>query len=172
MPAVSLPDILDLRKLVNQRKTINGCIDLCQLPRLADYASDAERQVDVSLRFFCDEENRYRIQGTADTQLVMTCQRCLGPLEEHVTANIDLVLVWSEDQAKQLSLEQEAWISDGEPIKTATLLEEEIILALPLVATHEDCEPPATNQTPPVETPKAQQDNPFSVLAKLKKRQE
>ncbi len=163
-----LPRYLDLRKLTDVGGEVDGFIAIDQLPRLAEFAEPG-KQVTTALHFWRDEQQRRRITGEVLAPVVMTCQRCLEPVTQQVEVEVNLAVVWSEDDAKQLPHGLEAWITDGEPIETASLLEEEILLALPIVALHDHCQPPADlsdDDTAADETPK---DNPFSVLAKLKK---
>lgn len=167
-----MPRLLDLRKLTEHGGEVSGVIDLDQLPRLADFAGDAGQKVEALLRFFRDEEDRRRIEGEVNTCLQLTCQRCLAPVASEIHTQVRLVVVWGEDEIRQLPEELEPWLAGDEPCTTASLLEEEILLALPLVALHDNCRAPMQPQTPAAIVEPAQRENPFSVLAELKKRQD
>lgn len=166
-----MPRLLDLRKLTEHGGEVSGVINQDLLPRLAEFAGEGER-VEALLRFFRDEEGRRRIEGDVSTCLQLTCQRCLEPVASPIHTQVRLVVVWSEDEVRQLPEELEPWLAGDEPCETAALLEEEILLALPLVALHEDCRAPAQAKKAPALVEPAPRDNPFSVLAELKKRQD
>ena len=54
----------------------------------------------------------------------------------------------------------------------ADALEDELILSLPLVASHDDCEPYAAANDDDAEAATPARENPFQVLASLKGRTE
>lgn len=167
-----MPRFLDLRKLTEHWAEVNGVIDLKQLPRLAEFAGVEPQQVEASLCFFRDEEGRRCIKGDVSTRLHLTCQRCLTPVASDIHTQVRLVVVWSEDEVKQLPEALEPWLASDELCATASLLEEELLLALPLVALHEDCRAPMQTKAPPLPVEPVTRENPFSVLAELKKRQD
>lgn len=168
-----MPRFLDFRKLRNQGGEVSGSMNLDQLPRLAEFCGDGEAPVEAALRFMRDDEGRLLIEGSVAASLQLTCQRCLQPLSRDVVGDVKLIVVYSEEQAKQLPTGWEPWFAESEQSDTAELLTEEILLAMPLVALHDDCRTPVDAAEPAFSgEPKADKENPFSVLAKLKKRQD
>lgn len=128
--------------------------------------------VKASLRGFRDDSGHHRIEGSVEARLYLTCQRCLQPVAADICAHVDLVLVWSQEAARELPEELDPWLVDEGQTDVAPLLEEEILLALPLVALHASCQPPANPAQGEGVDERNQQENPFSVLAELKKRQD
>lgn len=176
MSADALPRYIDVRKLTQQQGQVKGVTALSNLPRLAEFASDkTEQPVEVLLDFFRDEEGRQCIRGQVSAQLVVTCQRCLKPMVQVVASNIDLVIVRSDDENRSLSSEQDGWQVSDDQIELATLLEDEILLAMPIVALHDDCQPQVVRDAPIVDVASSSANErkvtPFSVLAELKKHQ-
>ena len=95
-------------------------------------------------------------------------------LDRHLP-DVDLVLVWSEDQAKALPADLDPLLVTEERLSLAELLEEELLLALPLVALHDECPRPASTGSEPEpegdpDDTQTNPDNPFAVLARLKGR--
>ncbi|MFZ9494704.1 MAG: YceD family protein [Burkholderiaceae bacterium] len=101
-----------------------------------------------------------------------TCQRCLHPVALQVQAERDFLFAPSEERAAAWDAERD----DADVlVLTSTLnlvelVEDELLLALPLVPRHEACpepwlQPPAAADAEPDPEEKP---NPFAVLAQLK----
>ncbi len=164
-----LPTSIKPLKLARQEGRLTGYMPLKQLPLLAaDCVSDEGRvEADIQLRM---EGARAEIHGTARTTVLLTCQRCLeaAPIELNVT--IALGVVSSEERASELPESLEPFMLEEEEVATARLLEQELILALPIVAYHSDCEPfPYDSKQQQVEgSGEETKPNPFAVLEQLK----
>lgn len=169
-----LPHYVEPRKLADQGGLISGQTTVSALPRLSEFEHSQSQPVQVALTFERDADEGQRIvHGTVSTELVMTCQRCLEPVSCVVTAQVHLALVWSEDEIQVLPERYDPWLVTEEKMPLATLLEEELLLALPLVATHEQCPTRLPEGAEPEggasdETSAEKADNPFAVLASLK----
>jgi uncharacterized protein len=166
-----LPPYLDVRKLADQGATIEGQTTVASLPRLSEFEDSQDEIVDVALVFARDKEDGARtISGSVSTKLTFPCQRCLEPVTCDVEASVNLEMIWSEGQERSLPESREAFLVTEEKMPLASILEEELLLALPLVALHETCPEPLPvpdEPEPAVET--GEKDNPFAVLAELKK---
>ena len=179
MSDTPLPVYVDARKAFGLDASLQGTISLDKLPRVAACSVDQQGgQGEVSARFSftIDSAGRRRIRGSAATRLMLTCQRCLEPVATDLEEDFDLVLVDSEDAARLLDKEFEPWISEDNRIVLADLLDEQLLLAMPIVSAHEgdSCgQPPIMSSPEPegeLQAGQAQQDrpNPFAVLADLK----
>ena len=162
-----LPQFLDPRKYADQGRVVEGQLTVGDLPRLQDYRESLDQPVAISLAFGRDEEGHRRIEGEVSTKLVLPCQRCLEPVTCDVQATINVALVWNEDQAKALPERLDPWLIDDEPMVLTDLLEEELLLAMPLVALHDPC-PTALPHDSGEPEKQENADNPFAVLAQLK----
>lgn len=167
-----LPRSLDPRRLADQGGEIRGRTTVGELPRLREFRESLDEPVEVDLAFSRDGEGHRRIEGSISTTLVMRCQRCLEPVACDIHARVSLGMAWGEDQMKALPSGLDPYMVTAEKMPLAELVEEEVLLALPLVAIHEQCpnalvEKNATDETDTGERDEA--DNPFAVLAKLKK---
>jgi uncharacterized protein len=106
------------------------------------------------------------LSAMADLSLV--CQRCLQPSLTHVHVARSFIFVPGEDAAAALDEDSEDDVLALSPaLDVVGLLEDELLLALPLVPRHEQCpEPllvPDSDAVGDIETP-----HPFAVLAGLK----
>lgn len=150
---------------------IQGKWPLNQLKRLSEALVDNEGEVEVSLRFDKAGHIPY-IKGHVAASLQLTCQRCLQPLVYPVDHDFKLGLVFNEDQIERLPDEFEPYLVEDEDNYLADLLEDELLLALPIVAMHEyDCaEYSSTDseQAGEVDTQDVK-ENPFAALKDLLK---
>ncbi len=107
-----------------------------------------------------------RLSGVISGELWQTCQRCLQPLAWEFRLEADAVLLPPEGTPAGMS-EDDDFVeleADG-LLRPAAWIEEEILLAWPLVPRHADCEPAAA----PEFTEGERGENPFAVLEQLKK---
>jgi uncharacterized protein len=170
MSASPLPRIIEPLKLVEQRVDLQGVIELSQLRRLQGITLEQTGQVEIFLRFGKDEQGIRTIVGTVAADLLMECQRCLQPVAIHVQSDVNLGIVSSEEAAKNLPSHYEALQLDGQHIELNSIIEDELIIGLPLVSAHPATECSIDQQYSAKPSGKEQAaPNPFAVLAELKK---
>lgn len=159
--------VIDSLEFARRQGTWSGSLQLGTLPRLVEMLHDASG----SLEFEVSGETAggelclaVKLGGT----LPLTCQRCLGVLFFALDVRSRIVLVepgapWPDDgQAGGLEDEACDAIEASRELDLFPLLEEEILLALPLAPRHEHCELPIAG-TPSKEA------SPFAQLARLKR---
>ena len=107
---------------------------------------------------------------TVDTSLPLTCQRCLGPVNIAVVLNQSFRFVGSEEAAEAQDEEsEEDVLALSQDFSLSDLIEDEVLMALPVVPRHEAC-PVGLKLVvvdPGFEAASAEKRNPFAVLAKL-----
>ncbi len=170
-----LPELIDPFRLAEQRVLLDGELAFAAMPRLAAALADAEGGVQVHCEFGVDEQHArfVRIEVRGDLQL--QCQRCMGLVAYPVQLTVALAIVGSEAAAERLLGDYEPLIVREERIPLAELIEDELLLALPVVARHADeqqCAPGdwvAGAPEDPGEEP-APRKNPFAVLGELKRK--
>ena len=172
MPSQMLPQSVDALKLCQQRARVAGYVPVSVLPRLSGQLQSGEGEVEAELVFGVDEQSRKTVAGKIQAVLSMQCQRCLERVEIPVTATLSLALVWTDEQAAQLPRQLDPVLMESQQLDLHSIVEEELLLALPLVATHSEgsCEPPGSGIANPAldETAVGRKENPFQVLAALK----
>jgi|JI10StandDraft_1071094.scaffolds.fasta_scaffold1233490_1 uncharacterized protein len=108
---------------------------------------------------------------TAEVALPQTCQRCLGPVDVPVVVERDFRFVATEEQAE---LEDEESEEDvlvlSRDFNLLELVEDELLMALPVVPKHDVCPTPVKLQVadPDFVENVEQKPNPFAVLQQLK----
>ncbi|HLR17832.1 MAG TPA: YceD family protein [Alcanivoracaceae bacterium] len=173
MKSGQLPRYIEPRKFADQESRIVGSTKVSRLPRLADFQCSEDKPVEVDLRFYHEAASGHRIvEGSITTALQLTCQRCLEPMQQSVSAVVSLIMVWSEVVEGQTFPESyDPWLITEDKMDVSTLLEDEILLSLPVVAMHDEC--PVTLPVSPEPEgfmEPAETENPFAVLASLKEK--
>lgn len=173
MSATTLPQYIDAQKWADREAAIDQVFPLAAFARVCESAVSPEGEVRVNIRVHRDTQNLIVLDGQVSTRLALTCQRCLEPVLQNLDADVQLWLLWNEEAADQLPDEADFVLQDAEGrVALLDVLEDELLLALPLAAAHENCEPYQLAETEDeviaaaVETPK--RENPFQVLAGFK----
>lgn len=130
----SLPD-LDV--FAEREAELRGEIELKQLSRLRDMLHADSGSVRVGLRFGPRRTGWLGMQLECETTLRMLCQRCLEPMDLKVAATTKLGLVESAASESLLPDTYEPVLMDGARLKLAQLVEDELLMAVPLVPKHQ-----------------------------------
>ena len=143
---------------------LEGELDARGLPRLSDSIRDvgAYQMVRYKLSGFRLEGKSYLdVHATAD--LSFQCQRCLGDVRYPVEAQSRLLLVPRNEELPDEALEVDDFdpVHAGHDFDVLGAVEEELLLALPLAPTHEDCSAPVAREN-------GDDGSPFAVLRGLK----
>ncbi len=149
---------------------------LAALPRLASAGSPGPDAADASVRWQATGA-RAALAGAglqpvlhlvADATVSLECQRCLQPLRVPLHVDRRLFFVEGEVAAAALDTDCKDDVLTLEPaIDLRALIEDELLLALPLVPRHEVCPEPLPLRGDE-DTPA--QEHPFAALAALKGR--
>ncbi|MCZ0864377.1 YceD family protein [Dasania sp. GY-19] len=167
-----LPSQIDVRKLTVKGAEISSNFSPAVMPRLTSLLANDEGLVTAELQFYIDEGRKRRIDGKINAHVNVVCQRCLDAVAIDVVSEFNLAIVWTDDQAKQLPKTLDPLIVGEELTDLAEIVEEELILSLPIVSYHEldSCKQVTRSfgeaeAAPVKEEPK---DNPFKVLEQLR----
>jgi uncharacterized protein len=87
---------------------------------------------------FHRESARAVAEGHVSATLMLTCQRCLKEMSLPVDADSRLAFVDSAAASAEISGSREPVIAEDGHVSLATLIEEELLLALPLAPMHQD----------------------------------
>ncbi|HEY0818416.1 MAG TPA: YceD family protein [Rhizobacter sp.] len=166
---------LDVEALAKASASLDGEWPLTELERLAASAAAGTAAGTVAWRV--QGEHRPVRGGppevwlhlTADAGVKLECQRCLGPVPVDVHAKRSFLFVPGEDAAAELDAESEDDVlALTRALDLRALVEDELLLELPLVPRHEVCPDPLPLQEQDAEAVE-EKPNPFAVLASLKR---
>ena len=160
-----LPEAFDPRLAARSGERFRGSVSLRRLPRLAELLIDPEGEAAVEIVVSRGEANRPVIRGAVAASVKLECQRCLQPAALELAADVELTVVGSDAEAAEQ--ETEALVcQEGERVSVATLVEDELILALPVVALHPPGPACSVAAEYSEEAPEGAQ-SPFAVLREL-----
>lgn len=169
-----LPKLIDPVALARAGTRVVGDLPLADLTRLCGCLTDDAGVVDVALEFGTGEGRLRYVRGRLRVRVSLICQRCLQPMELELEQPVELEIVPSDEAARSLHGDRDPLVATGESLDLATLVEDELLLALPFAPMHELDACPAAGEPHETEEevePSAARErgNPFSVLAALKK---
>jgi uncharacterized protein len=104
----------------------------------------------------------------AQAMVWLSCQRCLQPVRTELSVDRAIRFVPGEDQAEALDAESEDDVlALARSLDLRSLIEDELLLALPIVPRHDACPDTAPARAQADATP-APAQSPFAALAALK----
>ncbi|HTH94689.1 MAG TPA: YceD family protein [Rhodocyclaceae bacterium] len=158
--------VIDTLEFAREGRSVAGFVPVLALPRVADLVADGELACTLNGR---RESGRNWLDLTVRGHLELVCQRCLEsmPHELDVTAEIQVIAAgesWPDEELEDGTLRLGADAIAAELEQSVTdLVEEEVLLALPISPRHEhDCAQPARGD-------EKLAASPFAMLATLKK---
>jgi uncharacterized protein len=172
------PFRLDVAAFARRGAELQGLWRLEELPRIAEvtHPQGTEAQ-EEAVAWSARGEIRQTRGGPAQVwlhliakaRLQLECQRCLGPSEHMVHVERSFLFVVGEDAAAAIDADSEHDVlALTQTLDLRHLVEDELLLSLPLVPRHETCpEPllaPSDSADAGLEAP-----NPFAALASLKR---
>ena len=174
-PAMSegrLPERIDPYRFAESRRIVEGRLPVASMRRLAGHLANDSGEVEVELEFGVDDDGIRYVRGRLRAELVVPCQRCLGEMPLPVETEICLGMISDESLADRLLEPYEPLVVGDEPMYLRDIIEDELILALPVVARHEDAECAGEMSAEPEGEQESEsgeeRENPFAALARLK----
>lgn len=168
-----LPDTVKPFKLARQNARLTGVVPLSAFENLSSglVLSAAPEGVRVDVRFETGPGGVALLSGQLAATIPFQCQRCLEPVSVDVSANVQLAVFDQEIDEDTLPEGYEPIQVDGEQVRLVELIEQELILAAPIIPAHEQCEwvavpePQETIEEPAEVEP--QKESPFAGLSEL-----
>jgi uncharacterized protein len=169
------PRRLDVAAAAAADAELAGRWPLSELARLAD---DAAGQVDEPVAWSARFEQRREpggapqvwLQLQAQARVARECQRCLQPVLLALDVGRAFRFVATEDEAATLDAESEDDVLVlSRQFDLRELVEDELLLALPIVPKHEQCPAPWAATSPNQAAEDAAPAHPFAALASLKR---
>ncbi|MDH5423910.1 MAG: YceD family protein [Gammaproteobacteria bacterium] len=165
-----LPEYCDLFQLADKSATMSGVWPIAKLPRLLALLSSDVGEAVVEFEFGKSGRTRF-LKGTISADVEMECQRCLESATVSLNAEFSLALIEDELNSNKVPEEYDILVTEGRHF-LPDVIEDELILVVPLVASHDyECSSYLNQQV--VEPVVQQQDegekkpNPFAALKDL-----
>lgn len=134
--SAGLPRHIDPWRLAGEGRQLQGKLPLALLSRLQESCvGPAKAEVDVDLGFAALETGEARIYGHLAVTVVLSCQRCLEPMEVALEAHVDVLALRQEAAHGSLAQSGEGLVLVP-PVLLSELVEDELLLALPMLPRH------------------------------------
>ena len=162
-----LPETLNFVRQVELNRTIEGAYPIDKLARLKESLHGDEGYITAKLEFG-HSVGFACLTGKVSAQLLVECQRCLKPMQTEVAGSFKFALVSSEEEFALLPEEFDPYLLEGDEQSVIELIEDELLLALPMVIVHDKaCSEFMTKQEKMIKAEKAA-SHPFAALKSLK----
>ncbi|HTI17467.1 MAG TPA: DUF177 domain-containing protein [Trinickia sp.] len=147
------PRELDVFELTRSGRRAAGCVRVSQLPRMLNEVPGEAPDRDAAFSWQIEGSTQPELQedGSEAAQPYLRlavhgaawleCQRCLAPYEETFDIDATYRLVLTEEEAQEFPLDDDEFdvIVGSRQFDLVDLIEEELLLSLPLVPKHEAC---------------------------------
>ena len=160
-------------ELARQQKKTEGVLEVASLPRLKEALSELGVSDDHALdkvsivyqlqglppRYFGDSQLPM-LALIVQTNLPLICQRCFAPMPQSLDVQFEFAIC---DDPPEALLEDEDvdWLESSAASTFESLVEDELLMALPIAVMHEDACAPLQNAA-------GEKPNPFAALKNLK----
>ena len=135
--------VSDPLKFARGRQSLEGNLSVASMLRLKDFLASEAGKIEYRLTGYLNEEGEPSLRCQVSGTLQMICQRCLEPM--NYALKVDTVLLLTNDAQLLQDDDPEApdRILAQQDLPVADLVEEEILLVLPMAPLH-----PAGNAKP------------------------
>lgn len=156
--------VLDGLDFARSGRQLHVGVDTSALPRLVEVLVGDSGELDCHVFGEVDGEGNAFLVLEIAGSLALQCQRCLGTVVFPLALASRLLLVppghaWPDEELAEDGFDA---VEAGRNMALLQLIEDEVLLALPIAPCHEACEPP-------VGSDEENEPSPFAVLGKLKK---
>ena len=158
--------------MVEERRIFEGSVPIAGFERLRGMLADDRGDVAYRLEFVRNELGGASLLLDVSATLTLTCQRTLEPFALPVEVHARLGLIAREHEEAALAPGYEPLLVDADGrIDPSAAIEDELVLAVPLVPVAPDSEWPdeGRGSGPKAAPGEENKPNPFAVLRELKK---
>ncbi len=165
---MNLPKELDPVKAAKAHQSFEGKLPFAKCERLQELALSGS-EIAYKWSFFLNQKSQSLAELTLSGAFQLKCQRCEKPMHFELDTFIAMQVVETEIQAEKLPLEVQPLMLNQEHLcNTLEILEDELILALPMIPMHEekDCSFPQ-NEAYYAAKMETNTHKPFANLSKV-----
>lgn len=154
--------------MLAERRIFEGRLPLAALSRLVPSLADSEGEAAYRLVFDTDAVGGGVLNVSIQAPLHLVCQRTLETFEYPVKVDTRLGLIDNERQEAGLPEGVEPLLLEDGKLRPAAVIEDELMLALPLVPVKPGSRLPDYDAGEASVEETDEKSNPFAVLGKLK----
>ena len=158
--------LIQLDRISERPLVFEGDLTPADLPRLAESLASDEGKLHYTVSARLDRQRRKVVSCIIEGFVFLTCQSSLEAFRHGISIDDRLVLVDSESELPPIEEESDAedYMVADEPIDVLGLVEDAVLLSLPMVPRKPGIEEPKESGK------KERLESPFAALASLKKR--
>lgn len=138
-----LPARFKAAEAVARRQQLDGVLAIATLPRLAEALSGPADLLRVTAAFGPHPRSVGRAKGRITGLLPLTCQRSLQVFDWPLDVAFDWIMVRDEAEEERLLADADPVMLEDEQLKLHEAVEDEVLLALPLIPLAPDAPMPA-----------------------------
>ncbi len=155
--------VSDAFAFAREERVLEGELDVCDLERLHDLLAEVSGNIRFQLQGVKGERGELLMHLTVDGTVPLACQRCLKaiPFDLGVDSLLELVPEGTDMSQDELEDDTRDFLPLAGVLNVAELVEDEILLALPVAPRHEKCGLPGAADA-------GERVHPFATLAGLK----
>jgi uncharacterized protein len=133
--------VIDGLEFAKAASRLQGAWPVGEFQRLRDALHSAAGTLRYELEGVPDEQGRPALHLKVQGELQLICQRCLAALEFplRVETSLRLATTQAEVDAEPLEAEGPDCIVAGKAMPVQALVEDEVLLAIPIAPRHESC---------------------------------
>ena len=167
MPRAPQPHTIDPARLADKPQVFEETLRPEAFERLAEVLANGDGELHYRVTARLGKQRRKEVSCIIEGFVFLTCQSTLDTFRHPVSIEERLVLVDDESALPPIEEESDAedYLVADEPIEVRELVEDAVILALPMVPRKPGLEELEARATPPAE----KGPSPFAKLASLKK---
>jgi uncharacterized protein len=167
MANVMLPKQIDPIQLADNQKNLKGKLALSEMDRLMELVCNRQGSAFIDLSFGRDELGYRYMRGSIKAGFEVICQRCNQPMHLDLTIDVEESPVKTDEEAERLPRNYDPLLLTGDTVALYPMVEEEILLSIPIVPKHtpEECAVKVSSLA--AEENKEDKHSPFDILKKL-----
>ena len=144
-------------------RVLEGTLPVAALERLHDLLAEVSGEIDFRITGCKGERGQSMLQVEVGGVIPLACQRCLEaiPFELDIDSLLELIPADAELSQEELEDDTRDFLPVAGELDVAELVEDEVLLALPVAPRHERCGLPGASDA-------GERINPFAVLDGLK----
>jgi len=133
--------VIDGLEFARTGSKLQGACPVADFPRLRDALHTDAGTLRYEVQGVPEEQGRPALGLRLDGSLQLVCQRCLGALEFafRIEVSLQLAATQAEMDSEPLEAEGPERIVAGREMPVHDLIEDELLLALPIAPRHEGC---------------------------------
>lgn len=135
---MSARPFIDTQDFARNHSEISGEVPVSGMERLTDLLADSQGVLHYALRGYSDKDGELYLDVEVEGVCQLLCQRCLQALAYPVAIHSRLLLQ-AEDDLMQEEDDAPDSIAPDRHLDVLALLEDEVLLSLPIAPRHAEC---------------------------------